>query len=196
MEPPLVKSSSHNEYYQNILPNEDEDNEKEGYKQEESYWSEPHSSDSIIDSGSSSKKGNRWGNDEDIELFKLIHSDEIKGILSLNEILDIEADYEIEDNPILEKLKEKTGWKFSLKSLLVRIKGKMRNTFSKREEKSLKRLVKKQRYDPKYGEVFLQYPGKSQEAIKVVCDAICREKSKKMLSHLDVNDELRRMRLI
>ena len=120
----------------------------------------------------------------------------MKGILSLNEILEIEADFEIEENPILKDLKEKTGWKFCLKTLLGRIKGKMGNTFSKREEKSLKKLVKNQRYDPQYEEVYLQFPGKSQEAIKVVCDAICREKSKKRLSHLDVNDELRRMHLI
>ena len=145
---------------------------------------------------SSPRKFQRWGNREDIELFKLIHSDEIKGIISLNEILQMEDEKKMEKNVILQELRERSGWKYGLKAMVDRIKGRMHNKFTKRQEKYLKILVKQQRYQPVYEDIIIYFPGKTLEAIKVVCDAICREKRKKRLNDLDVNSELKKMNIL
>ena len=180
--------------------NNQEDNQGENTPEEdkniESSGSEFSPSEVISEKNEPFKKFKRWGNPQDIHLFTLIHSDELKGFISLKEIKEIKVDYSIEENPILKKLKEQTGWKFSLEDLLDRIKRKNKDEFSKREEQKLKSIIKKNGYNPEYNQVHSKLPWKSIEAIKIACDAICREKRRKRISELDFNEELRKNGLI
>ena len=120
-----------------------------------------------IDAVSSAYKQRlRWGRKEDIELFQEIRLLEKQGILAFEDILEMKNESEMEENSVLLGIKEKLGWRGSIKSLVTRIQTRFSNKFSTREAKILKNLMKRQGDIIDYELILANFPGKSIDIIK------------------------------
>ena len=120
-----------------------------------------------IDAVSSAYKQRlRWGRKDDIELFQEIRILEKQGILAFEDILEMKNESEMEENSVLSGIKEKLGWRGSIKSLVIRIQTRFSDKFSTREAKILKNLVKRQGDILDYELILTNFPGKSIDIIK------------------------------
>ena len=94
---------------------------------------------------------------------------EKEGILTLEELIRIDPDYEAEQNKEVINLGKSLNWKYSLRNLIVRVQKFVNSNFSVRETKLLKKLVKES--DMKnidYENILYNFPGKSIERIRSV----------------------------
>ena len=115
----------------------------------------------------------RWGKKEDRILFKVIYQLEKQGILTLEELVDldpVDAQYHI----IVRHLHEEFGWKSLFRDLIRRIKTRISDYFSHRDIKLMKRIIKKeyQYQNLDYEKIFYEFPGRSFQRVKEVADRI------------------------
>ena len=83
----------------------------------------------------------------------------------------------------LEEISSRIGWKGTLKRLIRRIKAVFsRTTFSVRERKRLKKIIKKDYIGRSidYEEVLQEFPGKNLEILREECEKIFSSFSKRL----------------
>lgn len=163
-----MKNSSTN------LKKPDNEEEKEEMKEdkEPSDWQSDHQ-----------KK--RWGRDDDKRLFGVIRSLEKQGLLSLQEILEMDANTQACSNKGVSALAKKFKWKSLKKYLVFRIQSLWGKEFSVRETKLLKRIIKKNyNYENlDYENILYNFPGKTLERVMEVSEEIVRSRHEKTLTN-------------
>ncbi|CAI2361455.1 unnamed protein product [Moneuplotes crassus] len=135
-----------------------------------------------------SKDWKRWGKKEDKTLFYAIRQLEKQGVLKLDDLFDIEP-RDARYNIILRYLRNELGWKSVFKDLVKRIKTRISDSFSHREIKQLKNIIKKE-YNYRnldYEKILYDFPGKSLARVTEVADLIVRSKTAKKLTEIDAN---------
>ncbi|CAI2387594.1 unnamed protein product [Moneuplotes crassus] len=130
-----------------------------------------------------SHKITRWRKQDDIELFKAFRMCEQQGLITLNEIRCFKSPSEVAAHLGIQMIKDTLGCKQSHMFLVNRIKNKLNDSFSIRETKLLKRLVRKYEYDNiPYLQLLESFSGKTLEGMKRACDHLCENKRNKKLS--------------
>ncbi|CAI2361255.1 unnamed protein product [Moneuplotes crassus] len=127
-------------------------------------------------------KGMRWSKQDDIELFRLFRMCEDQGLLTLNEIKHFDSSTKVSKVPAMQMIKETLGCRQSCRFLANRIKIKMKDSFSIRETRLLKRLIKKYNYDDiPHLELLEHFAGKTLEGMQNACANLCTNKKQKRL---------------
>ena len=143
------------------------------------------------DSESAGKSAKRWSRTEDKELFKQIRTLEAQGVLSLDEILALDAYKQAAKHTGVRILAELFGWKGLMRHLVNRVKSLCNKDFSVREIKRLKKIVKSFKYrDLDYDDICYEFPGQTKARIEQLCQEICVRKANCTLSEFQSISEL------
>ncbi|CAI2360722.1 unnamed protein product [Moneuplotes crassus] len=147
-----------------------------------------HKPDSVTTNVSQAEltgKRTRWKKQDDIELFKEFRMCEEQGLITLNEIRNFQNSSEIQAHAGMQMIKQTLGCRQSPKFLANRIKIKMKDTFSVRETKILKKLVKQYNYTCiPYQKLLAHFSGKTLEGLERACDNLCESKKHRMLTRV------------
>lgn len=137
------------------------------------------------------KSGKRWSREEDILLFKQIRTLEAQGVLTLDEILSMDAYKQASKSTGVRILAELFGWKGLMRHLVLRVKSLCNKDFSIREIKRLKKIVKSYKYQNlDYTQISYEFPGQTEQKIKQLCEEICERKKNCTLSEFQSISEL------
>lgn len=118
--------------------------------------------------GKRSQKFSRWGREEDKYLFGRIYYLERQNLLTLEELLALEANESTVYQTIVSHLASIANWRGLLHHMILRIKKLCnQNEFSVREEKLFRKILKEQISLNKidYSKIHYEFPGKSFEYI-------------------------------
>ena len=124
---------------------------------------------------------NRWGNDEDCNLYRHILELVSNNIITINELLSLQRPISLEFKRVLWSIAQETQWRSPTLLLLKRIKRIFNDhRFSVRQIIRLRRIIRKQyKYkDLDYNTIRLRFPGKSIESITDMCNQILVQKRK------------------
>lgn len=128
-------------------------------------------------------KRTRWKQQDDIELFKAFRMCEEQGLITLSEIRNFKNSSEIQAHSGIQMIKKALGCRQSPKFLANRLKLKMKDTFSVRETKKLKRLVKQYNYTwIPHKKLLAHFSGKTLEGLKRAWDNLWENKWNKKLT--------------
>ncbi|CAI2360146.1 unnamed protein product [Moneuplotes crassus] len=134
-------------------------------------------------------KAKRWGKDEDIALFKAFRECEEQGLITLSSICQLKSAAQLKSHQGLQIIKNKLGCRQSSRFIANRLSLKLTDTFSIRETKLLKRLLKNYNYENvKYSEIIGKFSGKTLQGFKNYCDTLCSKKKVKQLTQLNRSD--------
>ncbi|CAI2387145.1 unnamed protein product [Moneuplotes crassus] len=132
----------------------------------------------------------RWGKNEDKLLFHKIHGLEKKGVLSLDEIINLPS-REVKNDPSVRHLCSVFHWRTLPRDLVKRIKKRMSDYFSHREIKLMKRIIKHQyKYQNlDYEKILYEFPGKTLARVTEVADLVVRCKQDMKLDLINANNQ-------
>lgn len=127
----------------------------------------------------------RWNRQKDKVLFQVIRSLEADGKVTFEELISMNAGRDACSHPGVSLLAKKFGWKSLKKYLVLRIQSLSKRDFSVRETKALKRILKRdyEYKDLDYGKIIYEFPGKSVQRLKEVCDEIIQRRFQKTLTN-------------
>lgn len=126
----------------------------------------------------------RWGRKQDKNLFQIIRDMEAEGLFVLDDLVALDENEDLYQYEGIRQLCSRACWRATPAKLLGRIKTLRDTKFSFREIKALKKLLRDgyEYENIDYDKVLYDFPGKTMEKLREMCDELVSSFHQKSLS--------------